>query len=591
MLRSTLLFTIESISECFGRYQVNVDEFVKQIQQMHKRMAELQQNASQLPLQQQSQLTPDLEKLSTALRDLQVTEETIRLMLSAVQQSKDSIIITTAKLDPPHPKIVFVNPAFSQMTGYTSEEVLGKTPRLLQGANTDRALLADLRQHLSDGIPFHGEAINYHKGGTEFYIEWHITPIRNVNSAITHFVAIQRDITARKLMEQERDRLLEREQATRAEAEAANRIKDEFLATLSHELRTPLTPILGWSRVLQTNKLSEAKLQEVLAKIELHAKRQVQLVDDLLDLSRIVQGKLALNLTSVTLVVPLAAALETVHLAAESKSIRIKTMLDSTVGQVIGDVGRLQQVMWNLLSNAIKFTPEGGCIVVELERVERYAQIAVSDTGQGIHPDFLPFVFDRFRQEDSSIARRFGGLGLGLAISRQIVEAHGGTIVAESPGVGKGATVTVRIPLMTASQQTNSNSELPKATLDLSGVKVLVVEDDLGTREFVTFVLEQYNADVTIVTSAGEALKVLTKVLPDLLAIDIGLPHVDGYTLIRQIRSRTPELGGLIPAIALTAYAGEHDQKQALAAGFQVHISKPIEPDELVAVVARLTRT
>ena len=591
MLRSTLLFTIESISECFGRYQVNVDEFVKQIQQMHKRMAELQQNASQLPLQQQSQLTPDLEKLSTALRDLQVTEETIRLMLSAVQQSKDSIIITTAKLDPPHPKIVFVNPAFSQMTGYTSEEVLGKTPRLLQGANTDRALLADLRQHLSDGIPFHGEAINYHKGGTEFYIEWHITPIRNVNSAITHFVAIQRDITARKLMEQERDRLLEREQATRAEAEAANRIKDEFLATLSHELRTPLTPILGWSRVLQTNKLSEAKLQEVLAKIELHAKRQVQLVDDLLDLSRIVQGKLALNLTSVTLVVPLAAALETVHLAAESKSIRIKTMLDSTVGQVIGDLGRLQQVMWNLLSNAIKFTPEGGCIVVELERVERYAQIAVSDTGQGIHPDFLPFVFDRFRQEDSSIARRFGGLGLGLAISRQIVEAHGGTIVAESPGVGKGATVTVRIPLMTASQQTNSNSELPKATLDLSGVKVLVVEDDLGTREFVTFVLEQYNADVTIVTSVDEALQALTKVLPDLLAIDIGLPHVDGYTLIRQIRSRTPELGGLIPAIALTAYAGEHDQKQALAAGFQVHISKPIEPDELVAVVARLTRT
>jgi CheY-like chemotaxis protein len=257
----------------------------------------------------------------------------------------------------------------------------------------------------------------------------------------------------------------------------------------------------------------------------------------------------------------------------------------------MGDAGRLQQVMWNLLSNAIKFTPEGGCIVVELERVERYAQIAVSDTGQGIHPDFLPFVFDRFRQEDSSITRRFGGLGLGLAISRQIVEAHGGTIAAESAGVGKGATVTVRIPLMTASQQTKSNSELPKATLDLSGVKVLVVEDDLGTREFVTFVLEQYNADVTIVTSAGEALEALTKVLPDLLAIDIGLPHVDGYTLIRQIRSRTPELGGMIPAIALTAYAGEHDQKQALAAGFQVHIPKPIEPDELVAVVARLTRT
>ncbi|KAB8316559.1 response regulator [Tolypothrix campylonemoides VB511288] len=567
---------------------MNGDEFVKQIQELQKRMAQLQQNASQLPLQQQSQLTQDLERLSHALRDLQVTEETIRLLLSAVQQSKDSIIITTGKLDPPHPKIVFVNAAFSQMTGYTTDEVLGKTPRILQGPKTDRGLLDDLRQHLSDGIPFHGEAINYHKDGTEFYIEWHITPIRNVNQIITHFVAIQRDITTRKLMEQERDRLLEREQATRAEAEAANRIKDEFLATLSHELRTPLTPILGWSKLLQTNKLSEAKLQEALVKIEQHAKRQAQLVDDLLDLSRIIQGKLSLNLTSVTLVAPITAALETVRLAAEAKSIHIKTMLDVTVGQVMGDASRLQQVFWNLLSNAIKFTPDGGCIKVELERVERYAQIVVSDTGQGIHPDFLPFVFDRFRQEDSSITRLFGGLGLGLAISRQLVEAHGGTLVAESPGVGGGATFTIRLPLMTTSQQT-SNSEPPKPSLDLSDIKVLVVEDDAGTREFVAFALEQYKADVTAVASATEALEALAKEKPDILVIDIGMPKVNGYTLIRQIRSMTPEQGGLLPAIALTAYVGEYDQKQALAAGFQIHVPKPIEPAELVAVIARLT--
>ncbi len=253
---------------------------------------------------------------------------------------------------------------------------------------------------MSEGRPFHGEAINYRKDGTEFYIEWHITPIRNINETITHFVAIQRDITPRKNIESERDRLLEREQATRAEAEAANLVKDEFLATLSHELRTPLTPILGWSRLLQSNKLSEAKLQEVLAKIEQHAKRQAMLVDDLLDLSRIMQGKLTLNLTAVTLVAPIAAALETVRLAAETKSIHIKTILDSSVGQVWGDTGRLQQIIWNLLSNAIKFTTVGGWIAVELERVDRYAQITVSDTGQGIHPDFLPFVFDRFRQED-----------------------------------------------------------------------------------------------------------------------------------------------------------------------------------------------
>lgn len=576
---------------------MNTDEFVKQIQDLHKRMAELQHDASKLPLQQQSQMTQALERLSTALRNLQVTEETTRLLLSAVQQSKDSIIITTAKLDPPHPKIVFVNPAFVQMTGYTIEEVQGKTPRLLQGPNTDRVLLDDLRQHLSEGKPFHGEAINYRKDGTQFYIEWHITPIRNINGNITHFVAIQRDITPRKNIESERDRLLEREQSTRAKAEAANLVKDEFLATLSHELRTPLTPILGWSRLLQSNKLSEAKLQDVLAKIEQHAKRQAMLVDDLLDLSRIMQGKLTLNLTAVTLVTPIAAALETVRLAAETKLIHIKTILDSTVGQVWGDAGRLQQVIWNLLSNAIKFTTEGGWIAVELERVDHYAQITVSDTGQGIHPDFLPYVFDRFRQEDSSITRQFGGLGLGLAISRQIVEAHGGTIAAKSPGVGQGATFTVRIPLLgnrskeleTGEESITNPQPLTSNPSLLSGVKVLLVEDDPGTREFVAFVLEQYQANVTSTSSAKEALEALIQSKPNLLVLDIGMPLVDGYTLMRQIRSMTPEQGGIIPAIALTAYAGEHDQQLALAAGFQVHIPKPVEPEELVAAVARLT--
>ena len=566
---------------------MNSDEFIKQIQDVQQRMAQLQKNASALPLPQQSQFTQNLERLSNGLRDLQVTEETIRLLLSAVQQSKDSIIITTAKLNPPHPKIVFVNSAFSQMTGYTSEEVVGKTPRILQGEKTDRAILDQLRQHLSDGEPFHDEAINYRKDGREFFIEWHITPIRNVNSQITHFVAIQRDVTTRKLMEQERASLLEQEQATRAEAEAANRVKDEFLAMLSHELRTPLTPILGWSKLLQTNKLSETKLQEALVTIEQHAKRQARLVDDLLDLSRIIRGKLTLNLTAVTLVAPIAAALETVHLAAEAKSIHIKTTLDATVGQVLGDFGRLQQVFWNLLANAIKFTNDGGYITIELERVDRYAQIVVQDNGQGIQPDFLPYVFDRFRQEDSSITRKFGGLGLGLAISRQIVEAHGGTIAAESPGVGKGATFTVRLPLMTSAQQPAKN-EVPLSALDLSGIKVLVVEDDLGTREFVAFVLQQYKADVTATASADQALEALAKTIPDLLVIDIGMPQMDGYTLIRKIRSSPPEQGGLIPAVALTAYAGEQDRRQALAAGFQIHLPKPIEPAQLVAVVAQL---
>lgn len=551
-------------------------------------MAELQQNASQLPLQQQSRLTEALERLSTALKDLQVADEVIRLLLSAVQQSQDSIIITTAEIDPPGPQIVFVNPAFSQMTGYTSEEVVGKTPRLLQGSNTDRAVLDGLRQHLSQGMPFHGEAINYHKDRTEFFVEWHITPIRNINSSITHFVAIQRDVTERNRIGQERERLLEREQAARTEAEAANRIKDEFLAMLSHELRTPLTPILGWSKLLQTNKLSEAKLKEVMAKIEQNAKRQAQLVDDLLDISQIIRGKLTLNLTSVTLVGPIAAALETVRLAAEAKSIHIKTTLDATVGPIMGDASRLQQVIWNLLLNAIKFTSNGGWIELKLERVDRYAQLVVSDTGQGIDPDFLPFVFDRFRQEDSSITRQFGGLGLGLAIARQIVEAHGGTIAVDSAGEGQGATFTVRLPLMTIHQQTNSNTTLPEPSLDLSGIKALVIDDEVDAREFVAFVLEQYGAEVIAVASAVEALKALAQSKPDVLVSDIAMPEMDGYTLMRTIRKMSKDQGGQIPAIALTAYAGEYDQQQALRAGFQIRVPKPVEPYELVAVVAKL---
>lgn len=568
---------------------VNGDEFIKQIQDVYTHMSELQQNASLLPSQQQSHIQTALEQLSTALRDLQVTEETIRLLLSAVQQSRDSIIITTEKLDPPGPEIVYVNPAFSQMTGYAIEEVLGKTPRLLQGTNTDRKVLNDLRQHLLEGIPFHGEAINYHKDGTEFFVEWNITPIRNINQSITHFIAIQREITTRKRMEQERDRLLQREQVMRSEAEAANRVKDEFLATLSHELRTPLTPILGWAKLLQSNNLPEAKLQEALVSIEQHAKRQAQLVDDLLDISRIIQGKLTLNLTAVNLVTPISDALETVHLAAEAKSIRMTTTLNATVGKVMGDAGRLQQVVWNLLSNAIKFTPEKGCIQVELERVERYAQITISDTGQGIHAEFLPYVFDRFRQEDSSITRSFGGLGLGLAISRQIVEAHGGTITVQSLGVGQGTTFTIKIPLMTSVPKSSTNTEQPQPNLDLSNVKVLVVEDDVGTQEFVAFVLEQYQADVTRASTAIDALSKIPHFQPDVLVIDIGLPQVDGYTLIRQIRAMSSE-GGTIPAIALTAYASDQDQQQALAAGFQKHLPKPIEPHELIAVVAELSK-
>lgn len=582
---------------------MNGDEFVEQIQDVQKRVAELQQDAKDLPTLQKSRLTESLERLTAALRDLQVAEEAIRLLLSAVQQSRDSIVITTALLDPPGPEIVYVNPAFSLMTGYSTEEVLGKTPRILQGQHTDRQKLNDLRRHLETGEPYHGEAINYHKDGTEFFVEWNITPIRDAQEQITHYVAIQRDISDRKRFEQEREQLLQQEHQARMQAEAANRSKDEFLATLSHELKTPLTPILGWSKVLRTRQLPENKFNEVLETIEEHAKQQAQLVDDLLDLSRIVQGKLLLDLSAVNLAEPIAAALETVRLAAEAKEIQIETQLDPQVGQVMGDAGRLQQVFWNLLSNAIKFTPHSGKINVKLKRVERkeeshpptysptpthsYAQITIQDNGQGISPEFLPYVFDRFRQEDSSISRKFGGLGLGLSISRQLVEAHGGTIAADSPGIGQGATFTVQLPLIPAPID-SANQSVPKAAYNLSNIRILAVDDEVSTLQFVRFVLEQEGAIVKAVTSARDALQALSKNEFDLLISDIGMQEMDGYRLMQEICSNPELRNRVLPGIALTAYTSISKRKEALAAGYHYHLAKPFDPEDLIQAIGQV---
>ncbi|MEP0916403.1 ATP-binding protein [Leptolyngbya sp. DQ-M1] len=560
---------------------MNGDEFIEQIQDVQKQVAELQQDAEQLPLKQKSRLTESLERLTSALRDLQVAEEAIQLLLSAVQQSRDSIVITTAHLDSPGPEMVYVNPAFTEMTGYAAEEVLGKNPRLLQGAHTDRAVLDALRREISQGRPFHGEAINYHKDGSEYYVEWNITPIRNSQQEITHFVAIQRDITDRKRYEKEREQLLAQEQVARDAAEVANRTKDEFLATLSHELRTPLTPILGWSKVLRTQQLSEANTQQALKTIEENAKRQAQLVDDLLDLARIVRGKLTLNFTSVPLIETIVAALETVRLAAEAKSIQIKTDLDATISPVMGDAGRLQQVIWNLLSNAIKFTPIGGQIRVTLSRVDRTAQIQISDTGQGIDPEFLPFVFERFRQEDSSITRQFGGLGLGLSLCRQLVEAHGGIIRAESAGIGQGAIFTVQLPLVIDSHSVKT-AMLASSKPNLKGLRVLIVEDDISTLQFLAFIVQQEGAIVTAVPSPQAALDKFERSSFDLLISDIGMQGMDGLTLLRQIRAFAEDL----PAIALTAYATESHREQALSVGYNEHLSKPIEPERLMQTIA-----
>ncbi|BAZ27913.1 multi-sensor hybrid histidine kinase [Cylindrospermum sp. NIES-4074] len=377
-------------------------------------------------------------------------------------------------------------------------------------------------------------------------------------------------------------------EASREEAQAANRIKDEFLAVLSHELRSPLNPILGWSRLLQTSSLNEVKTKIALATIERNAKLQAELIEDLLDVSRILRGKLSLTSSPINLASTIKAAIETVRLATEAKSIQIETILDPEVGPVCGDSTRLQQVMWNLLSNTVKFTPPGGRVEVRLEQVDNQAKITISDTGIGISPEFLPHVFDYFRQADSTTTRKFGGLGLGLAIVRHLVDLHGGTIEADSQGEGMGATFTVKLPLMPSVPTVNQDSQLSEPSLDLKGIQVLVVDDETDTRDFVAFLLEQAGARVIASASADEAFTALTQSPPDVLLSDIGMPGMDGYMLMRQIRALPPEQGGQIPAIALTAYAGDFNHQQALQAGFQQHIAKPIEPEGLIRAISTL---
>ena len=422
------------------------------------------------------------------------------------------------------------------------------------------------------------------------------------------FIGTVLNITEQKQAEAEREQLLAREQAAREAAEAASRIKDEFLAIVSHELRSPLNPILGWSKLLRTRRLDEQKTDQALEVIERNAQMQAQLINDLLDVSRILRGKLSLDTRPVDLASTIQAALETVRLAAEAKSIQIHTQLEPHVGQVAGDAGRLQQVVWNLLTNAVKFTSAGGQVEVKLSLVNghssfaeaseqrtkdkgqrtKYAQITIRDTGKGINPEFLPHVFDQFRQESSATTRRFGGLGLGLAIVRYLVELHGGTVQANSPGEGQGATFTVKLPLMPHQPGTNQHTKPSEPSLNLQGMRILVVDDDDNTREFLAFLLELHQANVIAVATAGEALTTLAQFQPDVLLSDIGMPNVDGYMLMRQIRALSPEQGGTIPAIALTAYAGEIDYQQAMAAGFQVHIAKPIEPQVLIRAIAEL---
>jgi PAS domain S-box-containing protein len=404
------------------------------------------------------------------------------------------------------------------------------------------------------------------------------------------------DITERKRAEEDRLQLLASERAARERAEAASRSKDEFVAMISHEIRSPLNAILGWAQMLRTGKCDQAETTRALETIERNAKTQVQLVDDLLDVSRVITGKLNLKVRPVEPTQIIQAALDSIRPAADAKSIQIHVRLEPKGSLVSGDPDRLQQIFWNLLSNAVKFTPRYGRIEVTAERLNSHLQITVSDSGTGIRPDFLPYVFDRFSQANITTQRKFGGLGLGLAIVRHLVELHGGAVHAESPGEGKGATFTVTLPVRAVRQErcafepTDTTVGLTTSTdgIMLDNLPVMIVDDEAETRELLTAMLTQRRAEVKACASAAEALRAIERWRPSVLLCDIGMPDEDGYALIRRLRALEPERGGNIPAVALTAYARAEDRMRALASGFQMHVPKPVETLELIMVIASL---
>jgi PAS domain S-box-containing protein len=484
-------------------------------------------------------------------------------------------------------RYVYVNPEVERLTGMSAEAFTGKTSAEVgQPEELCRLWNETLRKVFETGQKQEIEYRSLTADGLRTY-QSRAVPEFDKEGSPRYALVVIRDITELRQAEEKRAQLI-REQAARAQAEESNRMKDEFLAIISHELRTPLTAILGWVRLLRNQKFDEKKIARGLETIERNAQLQAQLVNNILDISDIIKGKMLPNARPTDLAEAINAAMETVRLAADAKSISLISALDCSVGPVLGDGERLQQVVWNLLSNAIKFTPSGGRVEVSLSRAGSCAQIQVSDTGCGISLEF--YVFELFCQADSSNTRYYGGLGLGLAIVRRLVEFHGGSVCASSPGIGQGATFTVSLPLLQESRKALAlrNSGAAEISVPLTGLRVLVVDDEPDIREVLMVVLEQYGAEVTAVGSAGEAIEVLARKVPDVLVSDIGME--DGYMLIRKVRDLEMELGGQIPALALTAYAREEEHGRAIAAGFHMHMPKPVESAELAEAIASLAQ-
>ena len=514
--------------------------------------------------------------------------------LAAVIESADDAIVSKT-LDG---IITSWNKGAERVFGYTADEVIGRPVTILipeDHPDEEPSILARLRA--GERIE-HYETVRVRKDGSLIDISLTVSPIRGPDGTVIGASKIARDITEKKRAEAERERLLESEQRARRDAEEANRLKDDFLATVSHELRTPLTAILGWVRMLRDGSLDDETAERALAAVERNAQSQAQLVEDLLDISRIVSGKMRLDMRTLDPSSVIHAAIEAVKPAAQTKGIRLQLSIDPNAGPVAGDFERLQQVVWNLLSNAVKFTPSGGRVEVCLERSDSTAELTVRDDGRGINSKFLPFVFDRFKQADSSITRAYGGMGVGLSIVKSITEMHGGTVRASSEGEGHGASFTVSLPLASAraeAKDIGKDARVKKAEprpcpKELDGLKVLVVDDDVDACEMIRATFEHCGSRVKTSVSAAEALALVEDWNPSILVADISMPEMDGYQLIRRVRALGARDGGSVPAVALTALTRVEDRVKALSAGYQMHVSKPVEPDELREVVASLVR-
>jgi len=525
------------------------------------------------------------KKIEEALRQ---SEEDLRALADSIPQ--------LAWMADPTGHIFWYNRGWYEYTGTTLEEMEGwgwqkvHDPAFLPLVVERWTASIDSRQPFEMEFPLRSAAGDY---------QWFLTrvnPVFDAHGAVVRWFGTNTNVDRVKRAEADRERLFASEKEARERAERETRMKDEFLATVSHELRTPLNAVLGWATILRESPAPE-EVAEGVAVIERNARAQAEIIEDLLDMNRIISGKVRLDVQRVDLVPIIESAVESVKPTATAREIRLTSVLDPHVGQVSADPGRLQQVLWNLLTNAVKFTPKGGRVHVALGRVNSHLEISVSDTGEGITAEFLPHVFDRFRQADATTTRRHRGLGLGLAIVKNLVELHGGHVSAESAGLNQGSIFYVCLPAAIANlppdpdrrhPRTALPRELPSEHPDLTGLQILAVDDEPDARELINRILTRCGAAVETAASGADALRSIAKKKPHVLIMDIGMPEEDGYSVIQKVRQLTPEQGGNVPAIALTAFARLEDRRRAILSGFQMHMSKPVEPSELIAIVSSL---